>query len=143
MGDLIRRDKRDKRDKPTPVQTRRKEPEQVIVDVPGAPPPPASSGQPQQPANVTPNVTQNIFYISAPAGQQQAAPPQPPPPQPAPPQEVHYHTTVHHAPRPSGPRRGLSFFGSVALVLGALGCAANYLPQAAMFVKPLAMAGLT
>jgi hypothetical protein len=139
MGDLTRRNK------PTPVEARRREPEQVVIEVPGtappvapASPPPGGQSQPQQPANVT----QNIFYISAPPGQQQQAPLQSPPAQPAPPQEVHYHTTVHHAPRSSGPRRGLSFFGSVAIVLGGLACAAGYLPQAAMFAKPLAIAGL-
>jgi hypothetical protein len=140
MGKLIRR--RDTipveahRSSPPAVQP----PEQVVIDVPrgAAPPPPSTAG---------PNVTQNIFYISAPAGaaqqpqqpppQQQQAPPPPPPPQ-----EIHYHTTVHHLPRVRGPRHGLSFLGSVGFVLGALGCAAAFAPQAASFARPLATAGL-
>lgn len=134
MGDLIRRNK------PTTVQARRVEGDPTVIDVPGAVPvAPAGHGgapPPPQPANVT----QNIFYISAPA---ETPEPAPTAASPAPPQEVHYHTTVHHAPRASGRRRGLSFFGSAAVVLGGLGCAANFLPQAEVFAKPLAMAGLT
>lgn len=139
MGDLTRRNQ------PTPVDARRRPPEatpeativETIVEVPGAAP--AQAGQPAPPANLT----QNIFYISAPAPVAQGSAPSPPAAPASPPPEVHYHTTVHHTAPTRGPRRGLSFFGTAALVLGGLGCAANYLPQAAMFVKPLAMAGLT
>jgi hypothetical protein len=138
MGKLIRRNQA------IPVQVRRPEPEQVVVDVPGAaegtPQKPPGAPQPQAPA-AGPNVTQNIFYISAPAGQPQQQPPPPQPPQP--PQEVHYHTVVHHAPRTRGRRKALSFLGSAGLVLGALACAAAiWVPQAAAFTRPLAMAGL-
>jgi hypothetical protein len=50
---------------------------------------------------------------------------------------------VHQAPpRSRGPRRGLSFFGSAGVVLGGLGIAALYVPHAADFARPLAMAGL-
>jgi hypothetical protein len=95
-----------------------------------------ASGAPAAPPQAQPpNVTQNIFYISAPA-----PPPQPPPQQP--PQEIHYHTTVHHAVRVRGPRHSLSFFGSAGVVLGGLAIAAAFVPQAAAFVRPLAMAGL-
>jgi hypothetical protein len=142
MGKLIRRNQA------IPVQVRRPDPEQVVIDVPGAAGAPAPQNPPdkpppqQQAPAAGPNVTQNIFYISAPAGQQAAQQP-PPPQQPQFPQEVHYHTVVHHAPRSPGRRKALSFLGSAGFVLGALACAtAIWVPQAAAFTRPLAMAGL-
>ena len=122
MGSIFRRTKS------TEVQVRRAdEPRQEVVDIPGA-------NKAAQAAGTTPNVTQNNFYISS--------PPQVPANANVPPQEIHHHTTVHHVSRVIMPSRGLSFFGVVGLVLGGLGCAAGFEPAAAIFVRPLALAGL-
>src|SRR5436305_228209 len=69
MGDLTRRDKT-----PTPVRAVRKPPEQIVVDVPNGSPPATSQSAPQASPQQQPNVTQNIFYISAPAAPAAAAP---------------------------------------------------------------------
>ncbi len=113
MGNLIRRNKA------IPVQARRADqPEQVIIPV-AVPMPGAPAVQPSPP--VQPNVsTTNIFYISTPAAPAPAAPVTPPP------TEVHYHTTVHHAPRRERGRKSISYFGMMSICSGALAIAGSY-----------------
>jgi hypothetical protein len=115
MSDMIRRNKAVPV-KP-PLQARRVEGQPEMVNVPGAIPPPQ------------PGVTQNIIYVNMPAGQ--SAPP--PPPQ-ADPTEIHLHTHVHQYPNRRRGRHGTSFLGTLAFVLGGVGCGAAYVPQ----VRPLA-----
>lgn len=137
MGNLIRRNKA------IPVQAHRREPapEQVVIPPAGQPVPPGvlpphagPSTASNQPAGGT---THNIFYITTPA-----PPPPAPPVQPTQtPQEIHYHTVIHHTPRPRA-KPGISFLGLLAVVAGGGACTAGHLPEIAPYAHQLAEAGL-
>ena len=124
MGNII------PRKKSIPVQAHRVEDSASLQ--PGTVRVPAAAG-----GTAPHSVTQNFIYVAAPS-----APSQPPPPPSPMPHELHFHNTnVFEAPRRRRRERGTSFFGTLALFLGGLGCVAASVAPLMQFAKPLAEAG--
>jgi hypothetical protein len=135
MGDIIRRKKA------IPVEALRADRVPETVYVPGPEPMPMPVQIQTPPAK--PGVTQNIIYVSVPAGAGGPVSGQAPPAQPAPPSspnQVHYHNHVHLPPRRRA-GKGTSFLGTLGLVLGGISAGIAFLPPVMDFARYPAEAG--